>query len=65
VYNDSSFSEADIKGIQCLGIGSKGDDPTKTGRLETLKSNFLQTPLLFRVKKFSMLVRIRMFSVEV
>jgi hypothetical protein len=32
VYNDSSFSEADIKGIQCLGIGSKGDDPTKTGQ---------------------------------
>ncbi|CAG2253053.1 SACS [Mytilus edulis] len=32
VYNDSSFSEADIKGIQRLGIGSKGDDPTKTGQ---------------------------------
>lgn len=32
VYNDSSFSETDIVGIQSLGVGSKGDDPTKTGQ---------------------------------
>ncbi|OPL33833.1 hypothetical protein AM593_07708, partial [Mytilus galloprovincialis] len=32
IYNDSSFSEADIRGIQKLGIGSKGEDPTKTGQ---------------------------------
>lgn len=32
VYNDSYFKEADIKGIQNLGIGSKADDSTKTGQ---------------------------------
>ncbi|VDI11130.1 sacsin [Mytilus galloprovincialis] len=32
VYNDSYFSEADLKGIQNLGIGSKVEDPTKTGQ---------------------------------
>ncbi|XP_069136653.1 sacsin-like [Argopecten irradians] len=32
VYNDSMFSASDIKGIQDLGIGSKGEDSTKTGQ---------------------------------
>ena len=32
VYNDKPFSEEDIKGIQKLGIGSKVDDPQKTGQ---------------------------------
>ena len=32
VYNDSSFTQADLKGIQQLGIGSKADDPAKTGQ---------------------------------
>ena len=32
VYNDSSFTQADLKGIQQLGIGSKSDDPAKTGQ---------------------------------
>ena len=32
VYNNTPFSEADIKGIQKLGEGSKGDDPNKTGQ---------------------------------
>ncbi|XP_021339590.1 sacsin-like, partial [Mizuhopecten yessoensis] len=32
VYNDSMFSAKDIQGIQDLGIGSKADDPTKTGQ---------------------------------
>ncbi|CAG2253138.1 unnamed protein product [Mytilus edulis] len=32
VCNDSYFSESDIEGIQRLGIGSKGGDPTKTGQ---------------------------------
>ncbi|XP_076101811.1 sacsin-like isoform X2 [Mytilus galloprovincialis] len=32
VFNDSYFTEADIAGIQNLGVGSKGDDPTKTGQ---------------------------------
>ena len=31
VYNDKPFTEVDIKGIQNLGEGSKGDDPNKTG----------------------------------
>ena len=32
VYNDKPFSEKDIEGIQKLGIGSKVDDPLKTGQ---------------------------------
>ncbi|XP_033730243.1 LOW QUALITY PROTEIN: sacsin-like [Pecten maximus] len=32
VFNDSTFSSEDIQGIQDLGIGSKGEDPTKTGQ---------------------------------
>ena len=32
VYNDKPFTENDIKGIQNLGEGSKGDDPNKTGQ---------------------------------
>ena len=32
VFNDSSFTQADLKGIQQLGIGSKSDDPAKTGQ---------------------------------
>ena len=32
VYNNKPFTEADMKGIQNLGEGSKGDDPTKTGQ---------------------------------
>ena len=32
VYNNRSFSEEDLEGIQNLGIGSKGEDPTKTGQ---------------------------------
>ena len=32
VYNDKPFSEEDIEGIQKLGIGSKVDDPLKTGQ---------------------------------
>ncbi|XP_061172842.1 sacsin-like [Saccostrea echinata] len=31
-YNNSHFTENDIVGIQHLGRGSKGDDPTKTGQ---------------------------------
>ncbi|XP_074651417.1 sacsin-like isoform X2 [Tubulanus polymorphus] len=32
VYNNRPFSEGDLKGIQNLGEGSKGVDPTTTGR---------------------------------
>ena len=32
VYNNSFFTEDDFKGIQNLGIGSKSDDPLKTGQ---------------------------------
>eukprot|EP00105_Crassostrea_gigas_P042862 XP_019927010.1 PREDICTED: sacsin-like [Crassostrea gigas] len=32
VYNNSYFTDDDIAGIQHLGRGSKGDDPTKTGQ---------------------------------
>ena len=32
VYNDKPFSKEDIEGIQKLGIGSKVDDPVKTGQ---------------------------------
>lgn len=32
IYNDSSFSEQDLEGIQNLGVGSKRNDPTKTGQ---------------------------------
>ena len=32
VYNNKPFTKADIKGIQNLGEGSKGDDPNKTGQ---------------------------------
>ncbi len=32
VYNDKPFSKDDIEGIQKLGIGSKVDDPMKTGQ---------------------------------
>ena len=32
VYNDKPFSKQDIEGIQRLGIGSKVDDPMKTGQ---------------------------------
>ncbi|KAK3735701.1 hypothetical protein QZH41_001317 [Actinostola sp. cb2023] len=31
VYNNVPFTDSDIKGIQNLGEGSKGDDPNKTG----------------------------------
>ncbi|XP_078348598.1 sacsin-like [Oculina patagonica] len=32
VYNNSPFTEADIKGVQNLGEGSKGDDSNTTGQ---------------------------------
>ena len=32
VYNDRSFTDKDIQGIQSLGEGSKSDDPVKTGQ---------------------------------
>ena len=32
VYNDSPFTESDLRGIQNLGEGSKGMDPNKTGQ---------------------------------
>ena len=32
VYNNKPFTKADIKGIQNLGEGIKGDDPNKTGQ---------------------------------
>ena len=32
VYNNQPFTNADIKGIQTLGEGNKGDDPNKTGQ---------------------------------
>ncbi|KAK3096651.1 hypothetical protein FSP39_002093 [Pinctada imbricata] len=32
VYNNSTFSQDDLYGIQKIGIGSKADDPTKTGQ---------------------------------
>ncbi|KAJ7369514.1 hypothetical protein OS493_038433 [Desmophyllum pertusum] len=32
VYNNRPFSEKDLEGIQRLGIGSKTEDPTKTGQ---------------------------------
>jgi len=32
VYNNRPFTEADVRGIQNLGEGSKGDDPNKTGQ---------------------------------
>ena len=32
VYNDKPFTKKDIEGIQKLGIGSKVDDPLKTGQ---------------------------------
>jgi sacsin len=32
VYNDKPFSKEDIEGIQKLGVGSKVDDPMKTGQ---------------------------------
>ena len=32
VYNNRPFSENDLEGIQRLGIGSKTEDPTKTGQ---------------------------------
>ncbi|XP_053397885.1 sacsin-like [Mercenaria mercenaria] len=32
VFNNSSFSKKDLKGIQKLGRGSKSDDPSQTGR---------------------------------
>ena len=32
VYNNRAFSEEDLEGIQRLGIGSKTEDPTKTGQ---------------------------------
>jgi sacsin len=32
VYNDKPFTKEDIEGIQKLGIGSKVDDPMKTGQ---------------------------------
>ncbi len=32
IYNDKPFTKADIKGIQSLGEGSKGEDPLKTGQ---------------------------------
>ncbi len=32
VYNDKPFTKSDMEGIQNLGEGSKGEDPTKTGQ---------------------------------
>ena len=32
VYNNKPFTGADLRGIQNLGEGSKGDDPNKTGQ---------------------------------
>ncbi|XP_053378923.1 sacsin-like isoform X2 [Mercenaria mercenaria] len=32
VFNDSAFSNNDLKGIQRLGRGSKSEDPSQTGR---------------------------------
>ncbi|KAH3801233.1 hypothetical protein DPMN_154880 [Dreissena polymorpha] len=32
IYNNSCFTEKDFQGIQKLGIGSKADDPSKTGQ---------------------------------
>ena len=32
IFNDQPFSEGDLEGIQRLGIGSKADDPQKTGQ---------------------------------
>ena len=32
VYNDSYFTQKDLDGIQNLGIGSKAEDPLKTGQ---------------------------------
>ena len=32
VYNNKPFTKSDIEGIQNLGEGSKGDDPSKTGQ---------------------------------
>ena len=32
VYNNQPFSDKDLEGIQRLGIGSKTEDPTKTGQ---------------------------------
>ncbi|XP_052814238.1 sacsin-like [Mya arenaria] len=32
IYNNSHFSDSDLDGIRNLGIGSKTDDPTKTGQ---------------------------------
>lgn len=32
VYNNKPFTKADIEGIQNLGEGSKGDDPSRTGQ---------------------------------
>ena len=32
VYNDSTFTKEDLDGIKNLGLGSKSDDPTKTGQ---------------------------------
>ena len=32
VFNNSAFTQDDLKGIQDLGMGSKAEDPTKTGQ---------------------------------
>ena len=32
VYNNAPFTKSDIRGIQNLGEGNKGDDPNKTGQ---------------------------------
>ena len=32
VFNDSAFSQADLEGLQRLGVGSKNADPAKTGQ---------------------------------
>ncbi|CAH1789556.1 unnamed protein product [Owenia fusiformis] len=32
VFNDKPFTEKDMGGIQSLGLGSKGNDPNKTGQ---------------------------------
>ncbi|WAR11117.1 SACS-like protein [Mya arenaria] len=32
IYNDAHFTDRDLEGIRNLGIGSKTDDPTKTGQ---------------------------------
>ena len=32
MYNDNAFTQADLEGLQKLGVGSKNADPSKTGQ---------------------------------